>query len=118
MGGVPCNYPNCDCYEWFHQIALLLVGQEPGWRSPLLGDWRFHSPESVRAILSKEFLDMWSDPDLHQLKTRISWSDPSSCGCGEGKFCNFDDDAETRRCEFNKAAKKAVKAPKEGSGAK
>lgn len=159
-----CNDPGCDCVEWFHQIALLLVGQEPGWRSPLLPSVKFHSKESIRVILSKGFLDMMDDPKYHQLKSRISWSDSSncegylsyddlpadwcnqmdywgicgigngkirgngygckftrgekghcktmnsentcnafqrkdSCGCGEGKFCNFDDDAETRGCE-------------------
>ena len=55
---------------WLIEVALLLAGQEPGWRSSLLPS----TTEALRASLSTEFLSMMDDPQYHQLKAPISWS--------------------------------------------
>jgi len=68
-----CNDPGCDCVEWFHQVALLLAGQEPGWRSDLLPA----NADELRSKLSKEFLEVMENPRYHQLKAPINWFRPT-----------------------------------------
>ena len=65
-----CNSPDCDCVEWFHQVVLVLAGQEPAWRSDLLPKTK----EALRASLSKEFLSIIDDPKYKQLNAPIRWN--------------------------------------------
>jgi hypothetical protein len=87
-----CNDPGCDCVEWFHQVALVLAGQEPGWRGFDL------TKESLRAVLSQEFLDIMDDPASQQLTRPISYNyqpDGSTSPCPAG--CVRDPTASSSR---------------------
>jgi hypothetical protein len=64
-----CNDAGCDCVEWYHQVILILAGQEPGW----MGDSIPHSPDGLRATLSSEFLEMVADPAYHQLQAPLTY---------------------------------------------
>ena len=69
LGGT-CNEANCDCAEWFHQVALVLAGMEPGWKSDLLPPTK----TALEASLSTEFRTMMADPQYHQLKAPLTYS--------------------------------------------
>ena len=65
-----CNDAGCDCVEWFHQVILILAGQEPGW----MGDSIPRSLDGLRATLSSEFLEMVADPAYHQLQAPLTYT--------------------------------------------
>jgi len=64
-----CNDAGCDCVEWFHQVALVLAGQEPGWTSNLLPA----SAAGLRASLSAEFLAVMDDPAYNMLRAPLAY---------------------------------------------
>jgi len=85
-----CNYASCDCNEWFHQVALILAGQAPGWTSPLIPKTR----AALRGTLSSSFLAMMDDPQYHMLSVPIGvdyWPSQAPCktnaDCEEGYMC-------------------------------
>eukprot|EP00947_MAST-08B_sp_MAST-8B-sp1_P002369 g2369.t1 len=73
-----CNEANCDCAEWFHQVALILAGVEPGWRSDLMPS----SKAALEASLSTEFKTMMADARYHQLQAPLTYSYSATIGGG------------------------------------
>ena len=81
-----CAEANCDCTEWYHQVVLILAGQDPGWIA--VGDQQQadadgymipHDRDALLATLSDDFKDMVANPALHQLQTSIPYAyDPPS----------------------------------------
>ena len=65
-----CNDAGCDCVEWYHQVVLILAGQEPAW----MADFIPRSPDGLRATLSSEFLEMVADPAYHQLQAPLTYT--------------------------------------------
>merc|ERR1719464_1315305 len=65
-----CNYPSCDCTEWLHVAANILIGQEPASYYPLMPQTR----DGLLATLSQDFKDVWNDPQYHMLRRPIPWS--------------------------------------------
>ncbi|XRB04183.1 hypothetical protein NFJ02_19g35380 [Pycnococcus provasolii] len=65
-----CNTPDCDCVEWFHQVALILVGATPGWYSPVIPQ----TAEALRATLSEGFLKVMDDPKYNMLKKPLTYN--------------------------------------------
>ena len=53
-----CAEANCDCVEWFQQVALILSDNVPGWHSNLIPSTK----EELRSTLSQEFLNVMDDP--------------------------------------------------------
>merc|ERR1740130_2452336 len=82
-----CREAGCDCVEWFQQAALLLAGQEPGWRSPLLPKDKYPANaqgiQAFREVMPVDFLAVMDDPKYHMLKTPIDYSySGGQSGCG------------------------------------
>ena len=64
-----CNDPGCDCVEWFHQVAMILSGNTPGWYSDLIP----RTKDGLRGALSADFLAVMDDPRYHQLKKPLTF---------------------------------------------
>ena len=65
-----CTYSSCDCVEWFHQVALILAGQRPGWKSNLMPSTR----ETLLPTLPADFTSMMEDPSYHQLNAPLDYT--------------------------------------------
>ena len=71
-----CNDPGCDCVEWFHQVALVLAGQEPGWRGFDL------TKESLRAAIRHSVTFVFiSDGEAAKMGARSRRTSTRSIGC-------------------------------------
>jgi hypothetical protein len=64
-----CNEAGCDCVEWFHQVTLILAGQQPGWLSPLIPTTR----TELLATLSSEFTEVMTNADYHMLQQPLNY---------------------------------------------
>ena len=64
-----CETADCDCTEWFHQVALLHAGMEPAWRGFSEG-----FEDNMKTALGKAFGDLMADPKYHQLTKPLSFS--------------------------------------------
>jgi len=59
-----CRQANCDCVEFYHQVALTLVGATPGW----YGENMPTNQEDMESMLSSDFLDMFRDEAYSQIQ--------------------------------------------------
>ncbi|QDZ22084.1 hypothetical protein HOP50_06g46250 [Chloropicon primus] len=64
-----CADADCDCVEWYHQIAMMLVGQETGWHS-----MSSYDIDTIKPKLGKEFLDMFEDKKYSQISKPLVFS--------------------------------------------
>ena len=64
-----CETADCDCTEWFHQVALLHAGMEPAWRGFSEG-----FKDNMKTALGEAFGDLMADPKYHQLTKPLSFS--------------------------------------------
>ena len=64
-----CETADCDCTEWFHQVALLHAGMEPAWRGFSEG-----FEDNMKTALGKAFGDLMAEPRYHQLTKPLSFS--------------------------------------------
>ena len=60
-----CNSADCDCVEFYHQVALTLVGATPGW----YGDNMPTNENDMENMLSSEFLNMFQDESYNQIQS-------------------------------------------------
>jgi hypothetical protein len=83
-----CNNAGCDCVEWYHQVVLILAGQEPSW----MADSIPRSLDGLRATLSSEFLEMVAGPAYHQLQAPLTYTYLLS----DGPACPLPSQLQTR----------------------